>query len=437
MLFYLKPKHSTMAPSHSKTATKNGTDYKPKKEAILPLVPSEDEKTLSSENSLQFMLLSNPANADSPKYKVYCRILRGDEDVRTMINWAQDVERVIHGLAVADYNPRIQLAETMMCGTPLTIFQVALQHYKQKEMDRRIEAAAVGNRAAIRTAGVNHQDNQLPADVMRAVKKMLTSILPRKVLSRVKRYLRRECRKPTGMKVRTYMQHILRVNLEEIPMLPPYDPDQTLGDDEIMDIILFGTPKSWQKEMDRQGFDPMDHTVHEVVDFLENVEAAEDFEVSHSANNNKKDNRSKKGSSSSNSSGSSQKYCMLHGKGNHTTEECEKLKKEAKRIKSDAPSSTKSTGKFSKNKTWSKKAQEGKSKTQEDLAAFVNKAVAKAVSKASKKRKSDPDSDDEDLAAFDLKDFNYEDMENLKIDDTDVDMGDVDMDKLEDGEISV
>ena len=27
-----------------------------------------------------------------------------------------------------------------------------------------------------------------------------------------------------------------------------------------MDILLFGTPKSWQKEMDRQGYDPLENT---------------------------------------------------------------------------------------------------------------------------------------------------------------------------------
>ena len=194
-----------------------------------------------------------------------------------------------------------------------------------------------------------------------------------------------------------------------------------------MDIILFGTPKSWQKEMDRQGYDPIDHDVEEVVTFLENIEAAEDFDV----NNNtkvtiKKDGKPKKTSSSGGgSSGNGQQYCMLHGKGNHSTDECEALKKEAKRIKSGGSSTVKTEKSGTKNKTWSKKAQESKDKAKKDLAAFVKSAVNKAVAEATKKRKSKSDDSDDELAAFDLKDFNYEDMENLTLDDK------------EDGEVSV
>ena len=232
MLFYPKP-NPTMAPSHSKIATKNGNDSKPTKEALLPLVPTKEDEDLPSGSSVQFLLRSDPADADSPKYKVACRVLQGDEDVRTMIRWCLDTDRVLNGLNVTTYGPRIQMVETMMRGTPLTIFQVSLTHFQQVEMDRRIAAAATDiARNQIRTAGINHQDNKLAADVPRAVRHMLSKIMPRKVLPRVKRYLRRECRKPADMKVRNYMQHILRINLEEIPMLPPFDPNQGLSGDE-------------------------------------------------------------------------------------------------------------------------------------------------------------------------------------------------------------
>ena len=144
-----------MAPSHSKLATKTGNDTKPTKEALLPLVPKKEDEGLSSESSVQFALLSNPADTDSPKYKVTCRILQGDEDIRTMIRWCVDVDRVTAGLNIADYGPRIQIAETMMRGTPLTVFQVSLTHFQRVEMERRMAAAAnAAARNAIQTAGV-------------------------------------------------------------------------------------------------------------------------------------------------------------------------------------------------------------------------------------------------------------------------------------------
>jgi len=51
-----------------------------------------------------------------------------------------------------------------------------------------------------------------------------------------------------------------------------------LTPDEIIDILLFGAPKSWQCKMDCQGFDSLDKTVTEVVEFMERIEMSEDFD---------------------------------------------------------------------------------------------------------------------------------------------------------------
>jgi hypothetical protein len=76
---------------------------------------------------------------------------------------------------------------------------------------------------------------------------VISAAIPYKALQQVKRYLRRECRKPQDMKVRTYFVNLRRINNEEIPELPWFDPNQGLTDDEIIDILLFGLPKSWVK----------------------------------------------------------------------------------------------------------------------------------------------------------------------------------------------
>ena len=81
------------------------------------------------------------------------------------------------------------------------------------------------------------------------------------------------------MKVCTYLQHILSINLEELPSLPPFNPNQSLSNDEIIEILLYGTPKSCQKEMSRQEFDPMSTTVQELVNFMERIEEAEGFDT--------------------------------------------------------------------------------------------------------------------------------------------------------------
>ena len=54
-------------------------------------------------------------------------------------------------------------------------------------------------------------------------------------------------RKPLDMSVKQHIMHSCRINTEEIPRCPPvFDNTQCLSDDEIIDILLFGTPKSWQ-----------------------------------------------------------------------------------------------------------------------------------------------------------------------------------------------
>ena len=73
------------------------------------------------------------------------------------------------------------------------------------------------------------------------------------------------------MKVRDYVSHVTHINDQELPMVPPFSMANSLSDDEILDIILYGTPKSWQAEMDRQGFDPLDNTLQEVMQFLERI----------------------------------------------------------------------------------------------------------------------------------------------------------------------
>jgi hypothetical protein len=79
--------------------------------------------------------------------------------------------------------------------------------------------------------------------------------------------------KPKDMKVCNYYQNLVRINNGEIPNLPPFRALQKLGNDELTDIILFGTPKSWQNEMDWQGFNPMKQSLFQVINFMERVES--------------------------------------------------------------------------------------------------------------------------------------------------------------------
>ena len=157
-----------------------------------------------------------------------------------------------------------------------------------------------------------------------------------------------------------------------------------LANDKLLDIILYGTPRSWQKEMDRQGWDPLEHDINEVIDFMERIEGAEDFDANSkpAANGNKSTNKKTK-TKSSNGNGNGGKFCLLHGNGSHSTEECNKMKAEANRLKNSTPQSA-------NNRVWSRKAEEDKAKAKKDLNAFIQKAVKAGIKKqvaSSRKRK--------------------------------------------------
>jgi hypothetical protein len=125
-----------------------------------------------------------------------------------------------------------------------------------------------------------------------------------------------------------------------------------------------------------------------------------------------------------NSSIPKKKFCMIHGHGTHSSDDCKTLQALAKKQKTSFQDSSKGT--FS-NKTWSRKAEEASSKSKKELAAFINKQVAKGVAKKTrelaamdKKRKaSDSDAEDGEVE-LDLEQFNYSDMENLQLDDDSV-----------------
>ena len=384
---------------------------------MLPLIPEEDDD-LDSSNSVSYNLRVDPTNPDSPTFKKYVRVLRGGESVRACLQWSRDSAAVAKGLNVTGARAKCDFFCNMLIGSALTLFETKVAEDCQAEKNSQATAATDA------TAKKNIEDRPLLDFVTRKMVRkgkhaVMEGLIPNKIVAMIKRYLRRECRKPADMKIRVYYQHLLRINDSELPFLPPFNPSQNLPPDEIVDILIYATPKSWLREMDRQGFDPISKTPIQVVDFMERIEQSEDFDghvidrsqKPNAANGNK--GKNKKQRTKGDSPGS--KFCPKHGKCSHTSDECDVLKKLAEQSNSSSGG-----GKFG-NKTWSRKADDAKKASKKELAAFVKKAVAAKVKKElnsvdSKKRKSDDDSFDLNAIDQDLEGFNYRDVENLSID---------------------
>jgi len=214
-----------------------------------------------------------------------------------------------------------------------------------------------------------------PDVIKDSLNEVVKNLLPNKTFQRVKRYLRREARKPIDMGAKQYIMHIYLINTKEIARCPPaFDHTQCLTPDEIINILLFGTPKSWQREMDCQGFDPLASTVTQVVEFMERIEMSEDFHGDKKvAAATKKGNNNKNKSNKGNSGADGSKYCMLHGNNNtHDTSECKILMAQAKKLKGNNGANQKGKG---GNKSWKNKAKDDTKDSKKELAALIKKAT--------------------------------------------------------------
>ena len=125
----------------------------------------------------------------------------------------------------------------------------------------------------------------------------------------------------------------MHVNTQEIPLLPPFTNYQALALDEIKDILLYGTPHSWQQEMDHQGFDPMAHVIGSLINFMENIKTSEDFDKTSTKVKSK--SSKKKDFKKSSDKGKGKKSCLVHGHNpSCSSNECVTLQAEAKHQKS-------------------------------------------------------------------------------------------------------
>ena len=397
-----------------KIANTSNNGFQKKSTLILSLKEDiEETYTLDKTNSISWELSSRPGTAGAATYKFQCRILTGDETPRQMMRWRQDTLNVCKGLSVTTLATRRPIMETCMRAGPRAVFdgamnaQAKVAYLQALNAAKAADATAGGGTTASQDAVVtNGQAHYETNDMLDAALQLVVSnYLPRKVLARVKRSMRRDMRKPVDMKIRNYFQNLMRMNDEELPNLPPYSASNKLSEDELLDIILFGTPRSWQNEMERQNFDPIETGIHGTIDFMEGIEASEP-PPEQSKPKAKTPTKKKKADNDK----KPPFYCEQHGENyTHDTKDCRFL-------------NSKKSGSESKNKTWNRKAAEASEKSKKDLAALIGKTVNRAIKKqlasADKKRKSDEDGECYLVEALtkDLDGFNYEDMANLKID---------------------
>ena len=265
---------------------------------LLPLVPVL--KKHRKEDRIAFKLRLDPTDVNSAGYEFIVPKIDGSEDVRSALEMQTNFYKVCEGMGATTATDQEKIGFQIFHGQALDQFKCGI--LSKRDEDRKVirdamtktpavahrarvpavmyQAAAGGNPEVLAQAEIpevlavpEETDAAfaqrllrvpLPAvtieGIARGIYTLMAYMVPPKALARIKRYLRRKCRKPADMTCRVFYNHLARIAQEELPRLPPWKPGQELSQDEMIDILLFAFPQSWQGEMTRQGYDPHEST---------------------------------------------------------------------------------------------------------------------------------------------------------------------------------
>jgi len=163
----------------------------------------------------------------------------GSESARDVIQWFQNVERAFTRLNSNNSTLRMQMMQQFARGSALSAFNAEVATLVPATRAQAIATAqaavnnddgtviaraqalaahlaamqALGDHTVLGVAGIGI----LVAIIDAALQEPAGILLPNKILQRVKRYLRREARKPVDMGIKTHLMHVIRIDNQEIP----------------------------------------------------------------------------------------------------------------------------------------------------------------------------------------------------------------------------
>ena len=213
------------------------------------------------------------------------------------------------------------------------------------------------------------------------------------------------------MTIRMYCARFSELN-KYLESFPPYNEDQKLPDDEVLEHFEFAIPNAWQKQMVLQGFNTLEHTTEEFVEFCERLEFSEDFYVQAKPGQKATTRTGVKGTGSKLSADKASlkrkldKFCLYHGMNStHITDECKVLKAQAEKL-AQAHKNV-GAGKYARS---DEKSPSNKKKMMQSFKAEIVKEVCDFFSKeggrSNKKRR-----------VVDMEEFNMEEFRNLSVSD--------------------
>ena len=306
-------------------------------DAVISLQRTE-QKTLVKGEYVVLKCRMNPSDSTSQTYDLpvpYFKTGTPEE----YLKWRSNVDKGMKGYGATTGPSKYSFTRRLLEGDALAVFDL-----------KRSEYASETNE--------NYQET---------MEHLGSHVFPTKALQKQKRYMRRVLRKPRDLTTRDYVARVCEIN-NLLASFPGADENSKLPEDELLDILEFGMPNSWQRAMTLQDFDPVEHTVSEFVSFCERLEATDTEDVIPKKKEDKNSsNSSSKKRKPNTQNGGSGLDCILHGDNcGHTTHDCRNLRAQAEKMKQKY-----------KSKSSSGVSKETQAIFQEAMAAFTKKQKAK------------------------------------------------------------
>jgi hypothetical protein len=207
-----------------------------------------------------FKLFSIPGDNNAPKINFKICLINGSKTLRECLTLFRDVKKVQKGCIGQNEEQYNTVLLNLLQGSALQAYNQALEsaHVKHwKDLHFHAIDAVAGQKKN------NGEDPMMPAEILsvrnnvpkpdinapmmvKGVHGMVSYIVPTKALAKQTAWMCRYCRKPNNMTMKVFLNHLLRINDEELPYIPPkFNASQRLYADDIIDITLHGIPKRW------------------------------------------------------------------------------------------------------------------------------------------------------------------------------------------------
>ena len=352
---------------------------------ITPCFPLKEEEppVTEKENSVTYNLKVR-SNATGAQIQTYKRILRRFEEgtPEAFIKTIQGFNEIWTQNQVTQANDMEATVKTVLRGASLSQFEARLT-------ELTTSTDANGNAMT---------SDATPAQVQEALNEVGRNVFPHRALENQKQWMRRHLKKPSDMPFRKMASSVVRIN-SYLPFLPNATENDKFSEVEVVELLEFSLPASWRAKFDLEGFVPTANTRQELVKKCEALERSLPETPKQTPAKGKKTTAKYKpgngnGNNHRNGKGNgTQKYCALHGKGTHSTEECKTLKAQREAKRNNKPFTPANFRKEvnAMNKKSKKKAL--------DSFAAVIKAERKKLNKKKKVADSDTNSSDSESEA--------------------------------------